>query len=82
MHGGGGGNFGVAASLEYRLHPLQQIFGGLVAHPFPAAKDVLRFYRDSRNLFPMNSACSLAWCTLLMDLECPWLHSSFAMLAP
>lgn len=43
---GGGGNFGVAASFEYRLHPLSQVFGGLVAHPFPAAKEALRFYRD------------------------------------
>ena len=43
---GGGGNFGVAASFEFQLHPLQQVFGGLVAHPFPDAKEVLRFYRD------------------------------------
>jgi FAD/FMN-containing dehydrogenase len=43
---GGGGNFGVAASLEYRLHPLSTIYGGLIAHPLSGAKDVLRFYRD------------------------------------
>jgi FAD/FMN-containing dehydrogenase len=43
---GGGGNFGVATSLQYRLHPLREVVGGLVAHPFEAAGDVLRFYRD------------------------------------
>ena len=44
---GGGGNFGVVASFEYRLHPLGPLVtAGLVAHPFPAAGDVLRFYRD------------------------------------
>jgi len=43
---GGGGNFGVATSLEYQLHPLRQIVGGLVAHPFEAAGELLRFYRD------------------------------------
>jgi len=43
---GGGGNFGVASSFQYRLHPLEQVFGGLVAHPFDAAGEVLRFYRD------------------------------------
>ena len=40
---GGGGNFGVAASLKYRLHPLTTVVGGLIAHPLEAARDVLRF---------------------------------------
>jgi FAD/FMN-containing dehydrogenase len=44
---GGGGNFGIAASLEYKLHPVgPTIHGGAVFHPFSAAEDVLRFYRD------------------------------------
>jgi FAD/FMN-containing dehydrogenase len=43
---GGGGNFGVATSFEYQLHPLTQIVGGLIAYPIDAAGDVLRFYRD------------------------------------
>jgi FAD/FMN-containing dehydrogenase len=43
---GGGGNFGVATSLEFRLHPLTSVVGGLIAHPFDVAGDVLRFYRD------------------------------------
>src|SRR5262245_16502847 len=42
---GGGGNFGVAASFAYRVHPVgPMITGGLVAHPYPRARDVLRFY--------------------------------------
>jgi FAD/FMN-containing dehydrogenase len=44
---GGGGNFGVAASLVYRLHPLTMVTGGLIAHPIDAAGDMLRFYRDA-----------------------------------
>ncbi len=44
---GGGGNFGVAASLEYRLHPVATVIGGLIAHPFEAAGELLRFYRDA-----------------------------------
>lgn len=43
---GGGGNFGVATSFEYRLHPLREVVGGVIAYPFKAARDVLRFYRD------------------------------------
>jgi FAD/FMN-containing dehydrogenase len=44
---GAGANFGVAASLEYRLHPVgPTITAGLLAYPFAKARDVLRFYRD------------------------------------
>jgi len=43
---GGGGNFGVVTSFQYRLHPISRVLGGIVAHPFARAKDVIRFYRD------------------------------------
>jgi len=44
---GGGGNFGIAASLEYRVHPLALVTGGLIAHPFERAGEFLRWYRDA-----------------------------------
>ena len=44
---GGGGNFGVAASFTYRLHELDTVVGGLIAHPIDAAPELLRFYRDA-----------------------------------
>ena len=44
---GGGGNFGVATSFTYRLHPLETTVGGLIAHPLEAAPALLRFYRDA-----------------------------------
>jgi FAD/FMN-containing dehydrogenase len=44
---GGGGNFGVAASLTYRAHELSMVTGGLIAHPIDAAPEMLRFYRDA-----------------------------------
>jgi FAD/FMN-containing dehydrogenase len=44
---GGGGNFGVATTLEYRLHEVgPAITGGLIAYPFEDAWDVLRYFRD------------------------------------
>jgi FAD/FMN-containing dehydrogenase len=44
---GGGSNFGIAASLEYQLHPVGPIItGGLVAHPQAKGADVLKFFRD------------------------------------
>ena len=42
---GGGGNFGVVTSLEYRLHPVAQVLGGLVLYPLEQALAVFRFYR-------------------------------------
>lgn len=41
---GGGGNFGVVTSFEYRLHPVADILGGPTF--FPLDGDVLRGYRD------------------------------------
>jgi FAD/FMN-containing dehydrogenase len=50
---GGGGNFGVATSLEYRLHQVgPTITGGLIAYPFDHARDVLRFFRDRTASLP------------------------------
>src|SRR3954451_12250499 len=43
---GGGGNFGVVTSFEYRLHPVGPVLAGLLIHPLPVARDVLRSYRD------------------------------------
>jgi FAD/FMN-containing dehydrogenase len=44
---GGGGNFGVVTSFEYRLHPVgPTVTGGLLVHPFDVAGDLLRFFRD------------------------------------
>jgi FAD/FMN-containing dehydrogenase len=44
---GGGGNFGIAASFEFRLHPVgPTVTGGVVFWPFNAAGDVLRLFRE------------------------------------
>ncbi len=43
---GGGGNFGVVTSFEYRLHPVGPVLAGMVVHPIEKAREVLRFYRD------------------------------------
>ena len=44
---GGGGNFGIATALTYRLHPLRMVTGGLIAHPIEAAPELLRFCREA-----------------------------------
>ncbi len=43
---GGGGNFGVVTSFEYRLHPVGPVLAGLLIHPLPVARNILRSYCD------------------------------------
>ena len=43
---GGGGNFGVAASLEYQLHSVGLMLGGLIIHPLEQAAELFRFYEE------------------------------------
>jgi FAD/FMN-containing dehydrogenase len=43
---GGGGNFGIVTALEFRLHDLSKVQGGVLLYPRPLAFDLLRQYRD------------------------------------
>jgi FAD/FMN-containing dehydrogenase len=43
---GGGGNFGIVTSFEFRLHPLDGVFGGLLLYPLGRAREVLELYRE------------------------------------
>ncbi|WSP36694.1 FAD-binding oxidoreductase [Streptomyces sp. NBC_01244] len=43
---GGGGNFGAVTSLEFRLSPVKNIYGGPILYELDSAGAVLRAYRD------------------------------------
>jgi FAD/FMN-containing dehydrogenase len=50
---GGGGNFGVVTSMEFRLHPVGPlVFAGPVFYAGAAAVDVLRGWRDLTETMP------------------------------
>ncbi|MFF5290074.1 FAD-binding oxidoreductase [Paractinoplanes globisporus] len=50
---GGGGNFGVVTSMEFRLHEVgPTIFGGLVFYPGEYAEQVLHGYRKATSGIP------------------------------
>jgi FAD/FMN-containing dehydrogenase len=43
---GGGGNFGVVTSFEFKLHPLgPEVLSGLIVHPLDQARELLPAYR-------------------------------------
>lgn len=59
---GGGGNFGIATSFEYALHPLAPtVHGGLIAFDFEDRHKVLEFMRDSAQSIDdeMTAVCSM-----------------------
>lgn len=43
---GGGGNFGVVTSFEFRMRPVDTVMGGPLFYSYDKAGDVLRFYRE------------------------------------
>jgi FAD binding domain/Berberine and berberine like len=63
---GGGGNFGVVTSYEFRLHDLGPIvMAGLAVHPIESARDIARAWRDWVETAPE------AVCTALGILRAP-----------
>ena len=53
---GGGGNFGVVTSFQYRLHPVDSVLAGMVIHPMAKAKEVLLLPRVLPRL-PRRHGC-------------------------
>lgn len=43
---GGGGNFGVVTSFEYRLHPVKNVIAGPLFWPFDQLETTMKWYRD------------------------------------
>jgi FAD/FMN-containing dehydrogenase len=43
---GGGGNFGVVTTFEYRLHLVKDIYGGPMLYELDDARTVLQFFRE------------------------------------
>jgi FAD/FMN-containing dehydrogenase len=55
---GGGGNFGVVTSFEFKLHPIgPNVLAGLVIHPLQDAKEVLRFKKEFVAKAPDGFVC-------------------------
>ncbi len=52
---GGGGNFGVVTSFEFRAHPLGTVLAGIVLHPAAAARGALLAWREFETTAPEES---------------------------
>ncbi|HEX5850624.1 MAG TPA: BBE domain-containing protein, partial [Rubrobacter sp.] len=58
---GGGGNFGVVTSLEFRLYPLATVFGGSVFYPVERAREVLNAYARWSEGLPEEMTTAVAF---------------------
>lgn len=72
---GGGGNFGIVTSFEYRLHPVgPEILGGAIAWRGEDAKQVLDTYREFSATVPRELTSVAA---LRIAPPAPWLPEEF-----
>lgn len=55
---GGGGNFGVATQVEFRLHPLERVVGGRLTYSGEGVAEALRRFRDLGVSSPRDISCS------------------------
>jgi FAD/FMN-containing dehydrogenase len=81
---GGGGNFGVVTSFEFRMHPVgPELYAGLVVYPMAQARQVLRAWRD----FTADAPDELSvWAVLRKAPPLPFLpesaHGSGVLILP
>jgi FAD/FMN-containing dehydrogenase len=54
---GGGGNFGVATRLEFRVHPLERVVGGLLTFAGEGVRDALGRFREVLAGSPRDLSC-------------------------
>jgi FAD/FMN-containing dehydrogenase len=54
---GGGGNFGVATRLDFRLYPVERVVGGVLRYAGRGVRDAFRIFRDVAARAPRDLGC-------------------------
>ncbi len=61
---GGGGNFGVTTSFEYKLYAVGPVLGGILVYPFQRAREVLKLYREFTTAAPEEMSSGIVLISL------------------
>jgi FAD/FMN-containing dehydrogenase len=68
---GGGGNFGVATSLTYRLRPLSEVLGGLLLYRGARAAEAAAAYANWVGDLPDELTTLGGFCPRRQSRSCP-----------
>jgi FAD/FMN-containing dehydrogenase len=71
-HRGGGGNFGVVTSFEFRLHPLEsEVFAGLALYCADRGRELLGLFRDVMRDAPEELSLAFLYLTAPAEPDIP-----------
>ncbi len=59
---GGGGNFGVVTTLEFRLYPVSHVLAGVAWFPAERAAEILEAYADWTRIVPDDMSSAVVLC--------------------
>jgi hypothetical protein len=68
---GGGGNFGIVTSFEFRVHPVGTVLAGLVLHPLSKGQEAVRFWREYEKTAPEETSNSVVLFNAPAELPVP-----------
>src|SRR6516162_1342114 len=68
---GGGGNFGVVTSFEFKVHAVGTVLAGLVLHPASKGREAVRFWRAYEETAPEEMSNGLVLFTAPPELTLP-----------
>jgi len=58
---GGGGNFGIVTSFEFKLHPVREVYAGPILYRLDQAVEVMRLFREFMRTAPREVSAFFAF---------------------
>lgn len=76
---GGGGNFGIATSFDFRLHPMQrEVIGGMLVYPIKQARQVLKTWAQVSAGAPDEMYLDAGLAAMPAQGTAAWIHVCYS----